>query len=992
MSAINFSASRFQDDLRGLIEGDVLCDEATQRLYASDASHFEYRPFAVVFPRSSQDIASTVHYAAEHGLPVHPRGAGTGRTGGCLGNGVVLDMTRYMRRILRTDEESVCLQSGAIFERANRILNRSEGRIIGPNPGFGPMSSLGSILATNGAGSQWLKYGFPHQAVQKLQVVLATGEIITLHNPGSLPNQYKTTNPLETTNSHETAYREMIAGFDPELLKLQSATRPDRTGYRINEGLIPLFTGSEGTLGIITEAEIRTVPTPKSFGMVMFLFSGLDKAMRAVPMILAHQPNCCELIDRRRLSLLREWDKRSQSLVPSETEAILLVEIDGSDGLQVGDRLQNLINEIRHREQLCSTTRVAFHSQEIFLFRELLNESKMALARMPHFFYGLSLLEDVAVPVQQLPSYLVAIQNLFKRHELTPSFFGHVGHGQINVQPVLDLSESDVLSRMDRLIPEFYEELFQHQGTISSEQACGVTKTPWINKQCPKLAAVFETIKNHFDPGHLLNPGKVVPRENAVSFYYRKPLFAPCPVPSQQEPTPSEKQMQLQLKWDSQPIQETVLRCNGCGRCRSRNAALRMCPVFRHHFNEEATPRAKANLLRGIIDETMSLEILTTNVSKRVADHCLHCHLCRSECPAEVDVPRLAFRSKSAFAAAHNFSLSDWFFSHVDQILPVVAPINYVINWSLKNRLTRWIYEKAFGIPQERKMPKLARISFLSRTTWYKRHSRPSRRHEKRIAFFVDTFVNHFDPKLADAAIKVLEYNGVDVYVPGRQLASGVCAVTCGHQDRLEKLARHNVAILADVIRQGYEIVTLEPTSALTIRDEYRYVLDDPEATLVASETTDLCEYLFRLHTIGKLQLNFTPIHATVGYHAPCRSLAMNPGPLNNATAAESLLRLIPGLGVKRLERGCCGLSWDYGLKKNNFRMSLRIGHSLFSALRDPLIQIGSTECNACKMQMEHGVSKNTIHPIKLLAYAYRLMPEIAPLLLHPKKTETSGH
>ncbi|MDR1959777.1 MAG: FAD-binding protein [Planctomycetaceae bacterium] len=996
--------SRFQDDLRALIRGDVLCDDVTRQIYSSDASHYENLPYAVVFPKSVKDVVAIVYYAQEQGLTIHPRGAGTGRSGGCLGSGVVLDMTRYMRRVLHTTDETVLMQPGATLGRVNQLLHQSQGRKIGPNPGFWPVSTVGSLIASDGAGANWLKYGFPHRTILKIQTVLANGTVLNLSSPHNINNINEKDNiriesrdekmSAEESGSLTAEVRRILAAVDSQWRASQAENIPNRAGYRLNgvlteksTDLIPLFAGSEGTLGIITEVEMKTCPTPKSYAMAMFLFGRLDKAMRAIPLILQHKPESCELIDRRRLSLLMDWDKDCVAMIPHETEAVLMVGLDGEDSLIVGDRLQDMIVEIHHREQLCMTARAAVHPKEIRHFQGILNKSKMALSRMPHYFNGLSLLEDTAVPVGVLPSYVAAVQNLFKKQELTPSFFGHVGHGQVSVQPVLDVSASDVAGQMEKLLPEFYDELFQHQGTVSSEQVCGIARSRWIPKQYPELYPVFQQLKTFFDPHGMLNPGKVVLRDEDIQDFpkYRQPIRGTAVLPVR-ERTPARKQMELQLKWNARPIEETVFRCNGCGECRTRSSALRMCPVFRNDFNEESAPRAKANLFRGVIDQSIELESLTTEMSRTIAEDCLHCHLCRLECPAEVNVPYLAFRSKSALTAAHNLSLSDWFFSHIDRILHYAALVSCPVNWTLTNRFMRWIYEKAFDLSQNREFPKLCKISFLSRTAWYKRLSRPSRRREKKVALFVDTFANYFDPKLADAAVKVLEHNGIDVYVPSHQQASGICSLTCGHSDRFEKLARHNVNILADIIRQGYEIVTLEPTSALTIREEYRYVLDTPDAALAASETSDICDYLYRLHGTGKLQLDFQPIHAVIGYHAPCRTLAMNKKSIDTSTSAEKLLELIPGLAVKRLERGCCGLSWDYGLRKTNARMSLRIGLPLFNALRDPLIQTGATECSSCKMQMEQGTGKNTIHPVKLLALAYQLMPEIAPLLLTGRK------
>ena len=1051
MSKITAQQERLQDDLRGLIEGEVRCDEVALRLYSTDASLFECRPLGIVFPRNRNDVAVCARYASECGISLHARGAGTGRAGACLGHGLVLDFTRYMRRVVQIANDSVTVQPGATVDRVNGQLTHSQGQIIGSDVGFLPATTIGGMLAVDGAGPRWLSRGFPHEAVQKFQVVLANGETLSLERPENRmplsrqPEGRRTPYPddisgdahKKVSNASPPEHNVTFAGqLSQELQKYLSLTSvskavarqtagtgrlPYRLGYRVCDvlqpnananavDLIPLMLGSEGTLGLITQATIATIPTPKSSGIALFLFDLIDNAMQAISIIREHQPATCELIDRRRITLLRDWEPAFKSLLPIDAEAILAVEFEGDDHLTVGDRVHDLINELRFDRQLCYTSRVAFQPNDLKLFRSLVMKSQFALYRMQHYLSGISRFEDTAVPVERLSTYVVHVQNLFKRHELAPSFFGHVGHGQISVQPVINLSSTDALLRIRRVVPEYYDEVLKLGGSISSEQAFGWGKSSFVPLQHTDCHHVYEQMKKLFDPQGLLNPGKIIARQDTPPLEYRSPIVsmrtranvalydqanAAAILPEESagpntsfdataiesEDELPQSQLEVQLKWSPAAIRETTMRCNGCGMCRSRRPETRMCPVFRRDQNEESVPRAKANLMRGVLDGQSDLSLLTTEASKAVADHCVHCHMCLSDCPAEVDVPKIAFQSKSAFAAAHGISLSDRFFSQFDRILTTLSFISCPVNWSIANRWTRWLYEKLFGLSQARRLPKLAKISYLSRAIWYKRLSKPSRRRDRKVALFVDLYANHFETRIADAAVKVLEHNGIDVYVPTRQQASGIFSITCGHRDRAERLARKNISLLADIIRQGYHVVTIEPASALCLKEEYGYMTDDADAALVAANTSDIMSYLHQLHLNGTFQLDFSPMPTTVGYHAPCRSLRLERQNASGHTSAEQLLKLVPGLSVKRLEYGCCGLSGSYGMQSRNFRMSLRIGMPLFTALRDPAIRLGISECSLCKMQMEQGGNKQALHPIVLLAHAYGFLPEIEPLL-----------
>ncbi|MCL2306249.1 MAG: heterodisulfide reductase-related iron-sulfur binding cluster [Planctomycetaceae bacterium] len=433
------------------------------------------------------------------------------------------------------------------------------------------------------------------------------------------------------------------------------------------------------------------------------------------------------------------------------------------------------------------------------------------------------------------------------------------------------------------------------------------------------------------------------------------------------------EQLKLQLKWDPAPVHLAAQACNGCGLCRSRGDGLRMCPVFRHVPDEIASPRAKANLMQGVLNNQLELDVLTDSAMKTVADFCLNCQICRVECPVQVNIPYLAFRGKAAYAAAHGLPFAELFFTKIDSVLKRLSIFSSGLNVLLGNRLFRWCAEKTVGIPQGRKLPKLAQIPYLTKIAWSRRLTRPQRRGDTKVAILVDIYGNYCDTRLPEIAVKVLEHQGFHVLVPMRQQSSGLTAIASGHSDRAEWIAAQNVTVFADLVRQGYKIVALEPAAAVCLQREYPLICSDPDTALIADNTTDLCTFLYQSHLEGRLRLDFQPIHATLGYHAPCRSLVIGGGNLTSPTSAESLLRLIPGLEIRRLERGCCGMAGTFGLKKANYPLSLRLGVRLFSALRDATIQAGVTDCSTCKMQMEQGTTKKTFHPIKILAASYGL-------------------
>jgi Fe-S oxidoreductase len=297
-----------------------------------------------------------------------------------------------------------------------------------------------------------------------------------------------------------------------------------------------------------------------------------------------------------------------------------------------------------------------------------------------------------------------------------------------------------------------------------------------------------------------------------------------------------------------------------------------------------------------------------------------------------------------------------------------------LVNWVLKNRQARWLLERTLGIAQGRKLPAVAAHSFLRRAR--RRLSRPERHSGQKVLYFVDVYANYFDSQLAEATVAVLEHNGIRVFVHPDQKQAGMASIACGALDHARQLAKHNVTILADSVRQGYHLVATEPAAALCLKHEYPQMLDDDDARLVAAHSSEAGSYLWRMHTLGQLQLDLRPLNLTLGYHTPCHLRALRVG-----SPGESLLGLIPGLRLHHVESGCSGMAGTFGLLHRNYRSSLRVGRKLIARLRDPEIQAGVTECSTCKVQMEQGTTKPTLHPIKLLALSYGLMPEIAELL-----------
>jgi len=988
-------SQRIEDDLRGLVEGEVYCDDVFTQLYGCDASIYEIHPLGVVRPRSVADVVACVQYAAENQLPIHARGAGSGLAGGCLGSGIVLDFSRSMRRIVSTDEKTVTVQPGVVLGDLNRHLEPYQ-RLFGPDPANAKVTTMGSVLAVGQSGSRWLKYGSARDHVQRLQVVLGSGDVVELGQEDLRPGgETPDDKPAARLTSQVGA---LLKRHEKPLARHRPKSLVNTSGYLIYDliddnrlDMAKLMVGSEGTLGVITEATLRTSALPACSGLLLLMFDRLEKAAKAVQEIRRFDISACDLLDRRLLTLARETDVRYDLLFPKTAEAVLLVECDGQEVEEVKDRLQKIGQQICRKKRLAFDECIGTDHIDTELFWGLVQHVVPSLYRLTGSERAVPFVEDLAIPPDGLPRFLTEVQDVLKRFHVTASMFAHAAHGQLHIRPFLDLSKAADLQRMEQLSSELFDMTLACGGTISGEHGDGLSRS-WHVRRSSALFQVFHELKRVFDPSNVLNPGKVADNFPQPLTRNLRAVTSPGILPplegghveggngtgeAKTNPEANVITIPLALNWSEAEALQTARSCNGCGTCRYHDKMERMCPIFRITPSEEATPRAKANLLRGALTGQIEQSEMSSRLLRRVADLCVNCHQCRDECPASVDIPKLAVECKAQHIAINGMQLSDWLLTRLDAVSNWGFYLRFFANPLLRTPWARWLLEKTTGLAQGRKLPQLARRTFIQNAA-RQRLTRFNTTSRKKIAYFTDIYANWYDVRLAEALVAVFKHNGFSVYVHPKPTQSGMAMVSVGAVEAARRVARRNVAALADAVRQGYQIIASEPSAALCLTHEYRNLLDNADTQLVADNTSEACSFLWELHQNGQLKLGFQSLNLAVGYHLPCHLRALGGG-----NPGMNLLGLIPKLKIYGLDKGCSGMAGTYGLKRVNYRNSLRVGWPLISAIREPKIQVGATECTACKIQMEQGTTKPTIHPLKILAYAYGLMPEVEELFTH---------
>lgn len=983
---MDIERQRVQDDLRGIVGGEVYCDPFMSQLYASDASIYQIQPLGVIRPRTVADVIATVQYAAEHDLPVHPRGAGSGVAGESLGRGLLIDFSQHMRRIeLGNDSGRVTVQSGTTLAVLNRAL-RQHGRWYGPDPVTRSVTTMGGVLASNASGSHYLRSGSARDTIESMRVVTIDGELVEFsrHRKGE----------EGTAGRLARGVAEIRSQFQT-LIEARAGAPSSRGGYRLDDvvdgagavDLAKFMVGTQGTLGIVIDATVRTEVIPAHRGVVLLFFHRLDSAARCGVAALRHGLVACDLMDRRLLQIARDTSAEFGAVLPREAEAMLLVEIQGESLGDLYDRLSVIREDLSGGPDGAFSTIDTVRKEDRDMYWALSRRVIPRLYRVKGNETPVPFIEDLCVPRENLPDVLTAIQDTLKSNQSTATLFAHVGHGQLHLRPFLNLGRIADRARLHVLSEQIAEVVWKYGGEISVEHPAGLSRSYLLPRQFGDLWQAMGQVKRLFDPHFRLNPGKLFgsefqkPNENlrpatqTIEIAAETRVLVEADLGTQTSATAQGKsvpQLQVLQHWPAGGMITSVTRgCNGCARCRTTSPSERQCPVFRATAREEASPRAKANLLRGVLSGQLSVEDLTDDRAKSIADLCFNCHQCRLECPASVNIPKIVAELKAQYVATNGLPLSDALMGRIDSVAAVMSKMPWISNRLVRGRFSRWVAERLLGLSAARRLPSVVAETFL-RYASGRRWTRPQPQGGLKVAYFVDLYANYFDPDIGRALAEILQQNSIGLYVPPSQVASGIARLTSGDLRGATKVARKNVRMLADAVRQGYSVIATEPSAVLCLKHEYPNLLDDEDAHLVAEHSYEACAFLWHLHQEDRLNLDFSPTVGRIAYHHPCHLRVLDP-----VQSGPNLMRLIPGLEVDSIEAGCTGMAGTWGLQRKNYRNSLRIGWPLISAMRSARVSIATTECSACKMQIEHGCDRKTLHPLKLLAYAYGRMPKV---------------
>ncbi len=467
--------------LSKIVECQVLLDNQTRNLYSVDASSYILKPQAVAFPRNESDVVKIIKFAKKHCIQITPRGAGAGLVGSALGKGIILDMRHFDE--IKIGDGYVKVGSGVFKGRLDKVL-QSNDKFIGPDPSIGPYCTIGGMIGTNASGIHSLKYG--SMVDNLIQVKMVNASVVVV----KLPDNHDFNRIIKKIHSDQNI------SF-PKVSKNSCGYRIDRVSSK--KDLHKLIAGSEGTLGIITSAKVRTYRLPKDIVLYIIHYKTLHEAVRDVPKINELRPSAVEIADNN-------ITKHIKINIPSRTGCLLFVEFDNAT--QTSRKIHKIASGVIIRTE-SNKERI----RKIWIFRNsALAYSLQSLSKneiMPN------LIEDAVVPVKRLPLLLSLLEMISKKYGFKIIIYGHAGNGNLHIMSILKQRDVRLIKK---IASEFFSGVISIGGSISAEHGDGLARSEFVKMQYNKKTYnMFRYIKKQFDPKGILNPGKIVSNQSTVT-------------------------------------------------------------------------------------------------------------------------------------------------------------------------------------------------------------------------------------------------------------------------------------------------------------------------------------------------------------------------------------------------------------------------------------------------------------------------------------------
>jgi FAD/FMN-containing dehydrogenase/Fe-S oxidoreductase len=981
-----YSAPRYKLDysrLRRNVRGAVKWDEISRALYASTASVVEMWPSCIVEPMDADDVIKTMQFAREHQVPVTCRGAGSGVAGQSLGQGIILDFAVHMNRILETQpsEGWARVQPGLVKDDFDAELG-SFGMFWPPDPSSSPWCTVGAMVSNNSGGAKSIRWGTSKDYLLELDVLLADGERVKLRPLEVLP-EGKINFPADATAA-EIRLANGVFNIARENAGLLVKERPEATrsssGYNVFELLhgengginiqayyprtefdpsvgagdiggvldMPrLFSGSEGTLGILLEAKLRVLRLPKKQAGLTLWFDSNQTMAEGVVKLLPTRPTKLEVLDRSFIDVAARTDPRLAEGIPARLQSMLIVEYWADDEAETRKQVDTAL-------KLCVPSpafdgKAAYDAVELEKAWTVRKIASPILSRVKGDIKPTRWIEDCAVPPWKLPHFIDSFKRICEANGFTAHLFGHGGEGNLHVNPFTNSKSEQDRARMRKAADEVFAMVKGLKGTISGEHGDGLMRTPYLRRMYGDVYPLFEQVKQLFDPAKLLNPlNKIVAQDTDRSIT----SFLRVGEDYQRQPTGTAL--------DNPAVLEEIEKCHGCGKCRN------YCPLMRVGKEEKYSARAKANLLRGVASGRLDMDLLLDADFKANLDLCIACEQCLVECPTQVDIPGIAmvFREQYVDRKGKGGVVAGML-AKPDKMGKVGVRMAGVTNTLLKNRFLRGMAQGVTGLDERRKLPEYRKGKGASRLKPLDVPADVRAKLPVQVVVFPGCFAEYYDPDgEKNTLIEILTALGISVHSPALNCC-GISKITQGDTRGARHDSQENVDKLLKPVRQGAKVMFSAPSCMLAAQREWPRILDTDFAREVAGACVDAHSFMLEVFSHPEMRRQLTPLGKKVAWHMPCHSKVLGIG-----DAAKKLVDLLDESTTVNLNAGCCGLSGSFGMKTENFDMSMKIGQPLFTKINIARPDVVTTSCGICQTQIKQGVQTEVAHPMRLLHQA----------------------
>ena len=813
-------------ELSDSLKGEMFDDMLYRSMYATDASVYRKLPLAVTFPKDVNDLQKILSFANKYQISLIPRTAGTSLAGQCVGDGIIVDVSKHFTQILAFDEvkKTITVAPGIIRDDLNRYL-KPYGLFFGPNTSTSNRCMIGGMVGNNSSGSTSIRYGVIRDKVLGIETVLSDGSIATFSEISSEIFKKKAQEKTLEGGIYRSLLEELSQKAVQQEIRSQfpkPSIHRRNTGYAVDAllesdlfggtrntvNVAKLLCGSEGTLAFSTAITLQLDELPPAQSiMVASHFKSIHRALQATVLAMNHRLYTCELMDKVILECTKNNSEQAKNrfFLKGDPEAVLMFEVKATTLKNVEAQANYLIADLEKNN--FGYDHVKIFGEDIKKVLDLRSAGLGLLGNMVGDRKAVACIEDTAVDLNDLPGYIEEFSMLMDKYGQQAVYYAHAGAGELHLRPILNLKKSEDVSLFRKITTETAYLVKKYKGSFSGEHGDGIVRAEFIPIMIGEQNyQLLRRIKKAFDPYHILNKGKIVdasPMDKDLRY-----------VIDRNEPVIKT----IQDFSDNEGILRLTEKCNGSGDCRkSAEAGGTMCPSYRATKNEKDTTRARANTLREFLTNSNKTNPFNHEELKNVFDLCLSCKACASECPSNVDVATLKAEFLYQYQEANGYSWRNKLFADNAKYNRFASKLPWIANLLLSTRLAKGI----MGIAKERTIPKLAKNTLKN---WY--NKRPKSKSSKVIYFFCDEFTNYYDVEIGKDAILLLEKLGYSITIVDHE-ESGRSAISKGFLKEAKALANTNVNVFKELISEEAPLVGIEPSAILTFRDEYLRLADD---------------------------------------------------------------------------------------------------------------------------------------------------------------------